>query len=598
MNYINFNTFLYGEEYPIIKWVETEKIDFWVQQASNEVKCPKCNCTCTKVHETHKRKIQDTPIHNKNVYININVREFVCENIECKVNTFTEELPFAGKHQVRTYALSEFIVTHAIYMSSNSTSLILSLIGVNVSADTVDNILKNIHIPDNQNVERIGIDDVAIRKGIKYATAIYDLDSHHLIALLEGREKDDIIPWLKEHKNIKFVARDRASSYAEAIDEVLPNAVQVADRFHLFENIIKYLKDNFYSELPDKIVIKDNKILDKKASKIVKELANIDTSILDNFSYTNDVPIDEYGNKINFIDLEYDMTDKEHTKQAENRIEKYNKAIKIREDYNNKKVKTLIELSKKYNTSKAMVKKYLKMSNDEIEQIKSKRNYKRKETEFSQYKNIAYKMLMDKISLEYILAYILKCGYSKSIISLKGKIYCLARNNGIEYIEFIKFSGDEYPSDEIIITRRDLLNYLLTIDENKVKDNIIRDNLNIIEEKYPIVKEVATTFKEFHDTIFSKDENKLYLFIETYKDKLPSFCKGLKKDITAVKNAISYEINSGFVEGNNNKFKLIKRIVYGKQKICNLFKRSYLAFTSTLDDLSLLKLAIAPLINK
>ena len=35
MNYINFNTLLYGEEYPIIKWVETEKIDFWVQQASN-----------------------------------------------------------------------------------------------------------------------------------------------------------------------------------------------------------------------------------------------------------------------------------------------------------------------------------------------------------------------------------------------------------------------------------------------------------------------------------------------------------------------------------------------------------------------------------
>ena len=105
---------------------------------------------------------------------------------------------------------------------------------------------------------------MAIRKGMKYATAIYDLDTHHLIALLEGREKDDIVPWLKEHKNIKFVARDRASSYAEAIDEVLPNTVQVADRFHLFENIIKYLKERFYSELPDKIVIKDNEILDKK----------------------------------------------------------------------------------------------------------------------------------------------------------------------------------------------------------------------------------------------------------------------------------------------------------------------------------------------
>ena len=86
--------------------------------------------------------------------------------------------------------------------------------------------------------------------------------------------------------------------------------------------------------------------------------------------------------------------------------------------------------------------------------------------------------------------------------------------------------------------------------------------------------------------------------IDNYKEILPSFTNGLKKDITAVKNAISYEINSGFVEGNNNKFKLIKRIVYGKQKICNLFKRCFLVFSSTLDDLTLLRVAISPLINK
>ena len=47
-------------------------------------------------------------------------------------------------------------------MSSSATSLILSLIGVKVSADTVDNLLKNIEIRDNPNVERIGIDDVAL----------------------------------------------------------------------------------------------------------------------------------------------------------------------------------------------------------------------------------------------------------------------------------------------------------------------------------------------------------------------------------------------------------------------------------------------------
>ena len=87
--------------------------------------------------------------------------------------------------------------------------------------------------------------------------------------------------------------------------------------------------------------------------------------------------------------------------------------------------------------------------------------------------------------------------------------------------------------------------------------------------------------------MFSNLPNELDKFIEKYNIIIPSFCNGLKKDIAPVKNAISHEISSGFVEGNNNKFKLIKRIVYGKQKLVNLFKKSYLCFLVTLDTFSI-----------
>ena len=90
--------------------------------------------------------------------------------------------------------------------------------------------------------------------------------------------------------------------------------------------------------------------------------------------------------------------------------------------------------------------------------------------------------------------------------------------------------------------------------------------------------------------MFSANPDNLDLFIDIYNDLIPSFCNGIKKDIAPVKNAISYEINSGFVEGNNNKFKLIKRILYGKSNLVNLFKKCYLGFMSTLDtfDISLI----------
>lgn len=200
------------------------------------------------------------------------------------------------------------------------------------------------------------------------------------------------------------------------------------------------------------------------------------------------------------------------------------------------------------------------MTNDKVEKIKDKRNYKRKETKFSKYKNIVFKMLNDKQPYEYIIAYVLKLGYKGTIIALKGDICKLAKNNNFKGVHFRKYNKYEYSSNETIIKRYDLLKYLLTLDKNKEKEKI-SDNIDIIFNNFSIAKNIQTIFIDFHNVIFNKQSEDLDIFIELYKDVLPSFCNGLKKDITAVKNAISNSINSGFVEGNKNKFKLIKRIV-------------------------------------
>ena len=53
-----------------------------------------------------------------------------------------------------------------------------------------------------------------------------------------------------------MVARDRASAYAAAINAVLPECVQVADRFHLLQNLLEHLKDIFKADMPATIYIK------------------------------------------------------------------------------------------------------------------------------------------------------------------------------------------------------------------------------------------------------------------------------------------------------------------------------------------------------
>tara|TARA_R100000365_G_C2740284_1_gene69004 strand:- start:277 stop:705 length:429 start_codon:yes stop_codon:yes gene_type:complete len=42
--------------------------------------------------------------------------------------------------------------------------------------------------------------------------------------------------WLAEHSSISIIARDRGGGHGEVVARGLPNALQVADRWHLMEN--------------------------------------------------------------------------------------------------------------------------------------------------------------------------------------------------------------------------------------------------------------------------------------------------------------------------------------------------------------------------
>ncbi len=586
---IKINNLIVSDKYTIYDYKENEKeIHLYVKSKNKLEKCSNCNEECC-IHSTYNRIIQDTPIHNKTTWLHVKAYEYECSNSKCEITTFNENLEFAKKHQVMTDSLIQLILCISIFLSNSSASLILSFIGVKVSADTIKNMYDRIKIIDNPDVEEIGIDDVATRKGMKYATAIYDLKDHHMIALLEGRDANSIKDWLKEHQKIKIVARDRASAYATAISEILPNCMQVADRFHLFENIIEYLKDIFYNEMPDKIFIQNDKILDESPKKIAKLKCITSEEILKAWNYDNNQPINELGNPIHYDDKKHDLECAQYIRQTENRLKKYTSIKNLRDEYQiSQNIKML---SEKYNFSQASIKKYIAMTDEEVELIKERKNYKSRKTKIDNYKNIIYKMLKDNRNLYDIMNYIIYKGYDNDIRDLEAYIYLIAKNNFPNLnakayypqciVEFV------YSDDLMVITRKDLLKNLLTVNF-ELKNENINKYMEIIEEKYPIVKEIKDIFQEYHSIIMGNDENKIEEFVSKYENsKISSLCNGLKKDIAAVKNAISSTINSGFVEGNNNKFKLIKRIVYGKMKLVNLFRKCYLAFLVTINDFSI-----------
>jgi transposase len=83
----------------------------------------------------------------------------------------------------------------------------------------------------------IGLDDWAKRHGHIYGTIVVDLDRRCPVDLLEDRTAETVAAWLQTHPEVAIVARDRAEAYASGVTQGAPDAVQVADRWHLVKNL-------------------------------------------------------------------------------------------------------------------------------------------------------------------------------------------------------------------------------------------------------------------------------------------------------------------------------------------------------------------------
>ena len=105
-----------------------------------------------------------------------------------------------------------------------------------VSRDTLLRVVRRRATTRSDPLTVIGIDDFAWRRNHRYGTLVCDLERRRIVALLPDREQATAQAWLREHASIKIVARDRGGGYGEAIARALPQAIQVADRWHLMEN--------------------------------------------------------------------------------------------------------------------------------------------------------------------------------------------------------------------------------------------------------------------------------------------------------------------------------------------------------------------------
>ena len=200
--------------------------------------CPDCVQPALRIHSRSWRTLADLPWATTPVQMHLRVRRFFCDTPTCPRQTFTERLPQVAPHYARTTTrLHETQTQTGLALGGAAGARHLARQRMRGSRNTLLRRVRRLSAPEAPPPRVIGIDDWAKRKGRTYGTIVVDLERSCPIDVLEDRAAETVATWLQAHPEVTIVARDRAEAYASGVTRGAPDAVQVADRWHLLKNL-------------------------------------------------------------------------------------------------------------------------------------------------------------------------------------------------------------------------------------------------------------------------------------------------------------------------------------------------------------------------
>jgi transposase len=485
--------------------------------------CPDCQESSRSIHSRYTRHPQDLPCTQHGVRLELCVHRFRCANPTCPRRTFVERLPelvpfYARRTQRLTARLRAVAFEAGARISRH--------FGIQTSGDTLLRVLRQTPETSHLPPRVVGLDDWAFKKGLRYGTILVDLERHRPIDLLPDRQVETVKQWLAQHPGVEIVTRDRSQDYAQAITQGAPQAVQIADRWHLLKNLTDALQ----------------KVLNGYARRLRRCGVDPQTTLL---IQVDDVP-------------ERSPSQRErHQSQMRRaaRLERHQQVHQLHEQgWQQKTIAHHLDISAR------TVSRYLAAAT-------FPEHRRRRASRLDRYKTYLLQRWNEGCHNATRLADEIRSqGYVGGITQVREYVARLRQAQAAQ----IGQSSPSLPTSlasKPLTPRRAAFLLLCPLDE---KNGTLADFRQQFFNLFPELQTVAELFQAFSAMVREKRVADFDDWLRAAKHSdctaLKQFVRGLQRDEAAVRAALSSDWSNGQCEGQINRLKFLKRQMYGRAK--------------------------------
>jgi transposase len=471
------------------------------------------------------------------VRINFTVRRFFCTSSSCRRVTFTEQFgDLASRYACKTKRLLEKQRRVGFELGGEPGKRILTLFEVPISGDRLLDLVRE--APENTTPDPrvLGVDDWAFRRGQVYGTILVDLERRCTVDLLADRETETLASWLHKHPGVAIITRDRSQAYIEGIRQGAPQAIQVADRFHLLRNLLDALKRMF-----------------EHRPKELREAEKQSTLVLSQ-------PVKDPPSNPSAQEANDDLSPSGATTQAPNSKESQLSFREIRFTQVKELQKEGLsqrEVARRLGLARGTINRYFS-----LDHLPAKSSVPQSTSKVAPYLPYLQKRWDEGYRTGTALFQEIRSqGFQGSYSSLWRALVKFPRNVGLPPSNLVMDGWHRWSPNQaawILLSKPEALS-----PKQEIVREILCQNSTAAATAYPLVQKFAQMVRE-------RQPEKLNEWIgEAENSQIPElkrYAKGLQNDYEAVKAALEYPWSNGPVEGQVNRLKLIKREMYGRAK--------------------------------